>query len=57
MTTYTPCLGGWCQRREQCQHYQHGSIQLIPVENLCNRVGREMFSPSSEIKAEQKEAA
>ena len=28
------CMGGWCHRREQCQHY-HADDRSDPAERLC----------------------
>jgi len=38
----TPYLGGWCQRRELCQHY-HSDAKAEPSESLCTRTGDNWF--------------
>jgi hypothetical protein len=30
----TPCMGGWCLRREGCPHYTSAS-RATPAERLC----------------------
>ena len=30
----TACMGGYCQKREACQHY-HAADRRNPVERLC----------------------
>ena len=29
----TPCMGGWCRKRAQCEHYTATAGE--PVERLC----------------------
>lgn len=31
----TPCMGGWCHKREQCPHYHASGAE--PAERLCLR--------------------
>lgn len=31
----TPCMGGWCAKREKCPHYRASGQQ--PAERLCER--------------------
>jgi len=38
----TPCMGGNCSRREQCQHY-HSTSEVPPSESLCARTGNDWF--------------
>lgn len=33
----TPCMGGWCARREQCPNYRAGAEHGNPAERLCER--------------------
>lgn len=30
-----PCMGGWCRKREGCDHYHARSETLQPAERLC----------------------
>lgn len=34
MTPLTPCMGGWCRKREHCSHY-HSPLRTRPAERLC----------------------
>jgi len=33
-TGLTPCMGGWCTKRNHCPHY-HSTAQTDPNERLC----------------------
>lgn len=37
-----PCMGGYCQRRELCQHYRSES-DAVPSESLCARTRQDWF--------------
>ena len=33
------CMGGWCQKRDKCQHYLAKPIAMRPpVERLCGKL-------------------
>lgn len=34
MTELQPCMGGWCAKRNRCQHY-HAESSREPAERLC----------------------
>lgn len=34
MTDTTPCMGGWCAKRDQCPHF-HADRRNAPAERLC----------------------
>jgi hypothetical protein len=40
----TPCMGGWCARRDICEHYYSDS-DLAPVDNVCKLYECTMFLP------------
>lgn len=31
----TPCMGGWCARRDRCANYHAASPDSQPAERLC----------------------
>lgn len=34
----TPCMGGWCKRRDQCPHYRDGDPSAQdPADRICER--------------------
>jgi hypothetical protein len=39
----SPCMGGWCTKREKCLHYADPDNKHRPAERLCES-GRELFT-------------
>lgn len=52
----TACMGGWCVRRDQCQHY-HQDNRAEPAERLCEPKQYGAFMAINLHKVEQPQPA
>ncbi len=49
-----PCMGGWCERRDQCARYHQAAPMWVqPSERLCQSGTRDAFKAISLQPAKQ----